>query len=115
MSEPDAQVPALIDEDYTSFFHNAHFNYLRSQVWENIQAKFHRELRLRVAPGELKVMGDYLRNQRNVCLETFEKADCYFCWKKSYIPEENRFDEITFISLSKSIELLSFFMISNIL
>jgi len=97
MSETDAQVPALIDQDYNSFFHNAHLNYLCSQAWENIQTKFYRELLLHVAPEDWKVMGDYLRNQRNICLETFEKADCYFCWKKSYIPEEKRFDEITFI------------------
>ena len=90
-------VPAVINEDYEGFFRQELINYLHSPEWNNVETSFKRELQLHITPGDLEMLKKYLREQRDSNLERFNKSGISWFWNKSFIAEENRFDEIVFI------------------
>lgn len=90
-------VPAVINEDYEGFFRQGLINYLHSSEWNNVENSFKRELQLHITPGDLEMLKRYLREQRDSNLERFNKSGISWFWNKSFIAEENRFDEIVFI------------------
>lgn len=90
-------VPAVINEDYESFFHQELLKYLHSTEWYNVETNFKRELQLHITPGDLEMLKKYLREQKDCCLERFKKSGISWFWNKSFVVEENRFDEIVFI------------------
>lgn len=90
-------VPAVINEDYEGFFRQELINYLHSPEWNNVETSFKRELQLHITPGDMEMLKKYLREQRDSNLERFNKSGISWFWNKSFIAEENRFDEIVFI------------------
>ena len=90
-------VPAVINEDYEGFFRQGLISYLHSLEWINVETSFKRELQLHITPGDLEMLKKYLREQRDSNLERFNKSGISWFWNKSFIAEENRFDEIIFI------------------
>lgn len=90
-------IPAVINEDYEGFFRQELLRYLHSPEWISSETSFKRELQLQITPGDIEMLKKYLREQKENCLNRFNKSGISWFWNKSFIAEKSCFDEILFI------------------
>lgn len=99
ISDTKSTLPAILQEDYKTFFHQEQMKFLSGAMWQNIVGSFWREMRLNVSPNDVEALVAFLRNKRDAILQAYKRAEFFVFWNRCFDSATKQFNEEKFIRL----------------